>query len=75
MTINEIIEENRELQQRYAKAISTIAALKRENKKLQKQNNILYRAMEIALQISSKEKQDVQLKTILEKFREKLGAK
>jgi len=73
MTINEIIEENEELQIQYSKALNTIAVLekklqklerekeelKRENEKLRRQRDILLRGMHIALQISSKEKQDL----------------
>jgi len=87
MTINEIIEENRELELQYHKALNTIAALerkvaklqreneelKRENEKLRRQRNILLRGMQIALQISSKEKQDLHLKMIIERIRRETG--
>ena len=80
MTINEIIEENRELEQRYARALNTIAALERkiaklqrENEKLRRQRDILLRGMQIALQISSKEKQDLHLKMIIERIRRETG--
>ncbi|BDB97427.1 hypothetical protein [Saccharolobus caldissimus] len=87
MTINEIIQQNEELQIQYSKALNTIAALERkiaklqkENealreqlKKLEKQRNILLRGMEIALQISSKEKQDLHLRMIIEKIRRETG--
>jgi uncharacterized coiled-coil protein SlyX len=81
MTINEIIEENRELEQRYARALNTIAALERkiaklqrENEKLRRQRDILLRGMQIALQISSKEKQDLHLKMIIERIRRETGS-
>jgi len=84
MTINEIIEENEELQIQYSKALNTIAVLekklqklerekeelKRENEKLRRQRDILLRGMQIALQISSKEKQDLHLKEVLRKLKE-----
>ena len=84
MTINEIIQQNEELQLRYARALNTIAALERkiaklqkenkelleENKKLKKYNNILMRAIEIALTIRDREKQDLHLKKVLEKLKE-----
>jgi len=87
MTINEIIQQNEELQLRYARALNTIAALerkiaklqreneelKRENEKLRRQRDILLRGMQIALQISSKEKQDLHLKMIIEKIRRETG--
>ena len=87
MTINEIIEENRELEQRYARALNTIAALERkiaklqkenkelleENKKLRKLNNILYRAMEIALQIHNAEAQYRHLKAVLDRIKQETG--
>ena len=41
MTINEVIEENRELQLRYAKAINTVAALERKLQKLERENERL----------------------------------
>ena len=80
MTVNEIIQQNEELQLRYAKAIDTITKLqnkiarlerenqqlKEENKKLKKYNNILMRAIEIALTIRDREKQDLHLKKILQ---------
>jgi len=84
MTINEIIEENRELDQRYARALNTIAALERkiaklqkenkelleENKKLKKYNNILMRAIEIAIQIKDYNAQTRHLQLVLQKLRE-----
>ena len=84
MTINEIIQQNEELQKQYAKAINTITILERkleklqkenqrlaeENKKLRKLNNILYRAMEIALQIHNAEAQYRHLSLVLQKIRE-----
>ncbi|QGA54542.1 hypothetical protein GFS03_08145 [Sulfolobus sp. E5-1-F] len=87
MTINEIIEENRELQVQYSRAINTITALenrvlvlqkklealRKENEKLRSQRDILLRGIEIALQISSKEKQDLHLKKIIEKLKEETG--
>jgi len=80
MTINEIIEENEELQIQYSKALNTIAALERkvarlqrENEKLRRQRDILLRGMQIALQISSKEKQDLHLKMIIERIRRETG--
>jgi predicted nuclease with TOPRIM domain len=41
LTINEVIEENRELQLRYAKAINTVAALERKLQKLERENERL----------------------------------
>jgi predicted nuclease with TOPRIM domain len=41
-----------------------------ENKKLKKYNNILMRAIEIALTIRDREKQDLHLKAILQKIKE-----
>ena len=41
-----------------------------ENKKLKKYNNILMRAIEIALTIRDREKQDLHLKKVLEKLKE-----
>jgi FtsZ-binding cell division protein ZapB len=84
LTINEIIQQNEELQKQYAKAINTITILERkieklqkenqrlaeENKKLKKYNNILTRAIEIALTIRDREKQDLHLKKVLEKLKE-----
>jgi FtsZ-binding cell division protein ZapB len=84
LTINEIIQQNEELQKQYAKAINTITILERkleklqkenqrlaeENKKLRKLNNILYRAMEIALQIHNAEAQYRHLSLVLQKIRE-----
>jgi len=84
LTINEIIQQNEELQKQYAKAINTITILERkleklqkenqrlaeENKKLKKYNNILMRAIEIALTIRDREKQDLHLKKVLEKLKE-----
>jgi len=84
MTVNEIIQQNEELQLRYAKAIDTITKLQNkiarlerenqqlmeENKKLKKYNNILTRAIEIALTIRDREKQDLHLKKVLEKLKE-----
>jgi len=80
MTTNEIIQQNQELQLRYAKAINTITILERkleklqkenerlkdENRRLKRQNNILMRAIEIALTIRDREKQDLHLKKILQ---------
>ena len=81
MTINEIIQQNEELQLRYARALNTIAALERkiaklqrENEKLRRQRDILLRGMQIALQISSKEKQDLHLKMIIERIRRETGS-
>ena len=62
MTVNEIIQQNEELQLRYAKAIDTITKLQNkiarlerenqqlmeENKKLKKYNNILTRAIAVS---------------------------
>jgi cell division protein FtsB len=80
MTINDIIKENRELELQYHKALDTIAALERkiaklqrENEKLRRQRDILLRGMQIALQISSKEKQDLHLKMIIERIRRETG--
>nr|WP_012386962.1 cell division protein ZapB [Sulfolobus islandicus]ABE99636.1 hypothetical protein [Sulfolobus islandicus]ABE99685.1 hypothetical protein [Sulfolobus islandicus] len=80
MTINEIIQQNEELQRQYAKAINTIAALERkiaklqeENKRLRKLNNILYRAMEIAVQIHNAEAQYRHLKAVLERIKRETG--
>jgi len=84
MRVNEIIQQNEELQKQYAKAINTITILERkleklqkenqrlaeENKKLKKYNNILMRAIEIALTIRDREKQDLHLKKVLEKLKE-----
>jgi len=84
MTINEIIEENRELELQYHKALNTIAVLERkiaklqkenqrlaeENKKLKKYNDILMRAIEIALTIRDREKQDLHLKKVLESIKD-----
>jgi FtsZ-binding cell division protein ZapB len=84
MTINEIIQQNEELQIQYSKALNTITILERkleklqkenqrlaeENKKLRKLNNILYRAMEIALQIHNAEAQYRHLSLVLQKIRE-----
>jgi len=44
--------------------------LAEENKKLKKYNNILMRAIEIALTIRDREKQDLHLKKVLEKLKE-----
>ena len=80
MTVDKIIEENEELQIQYSKALNTIAALERkiarlqrENEKLRRQRDILLRGMQIALQISSKEKQDLHLKMIIERIRRETG--
>jgi cell division protein ZapB len=87
LTINEIIQQNEELQKQYAKAINTINILERkleklqkenqrlaeENKKLRKLNNILYRAMEIALQIHNAEAQYRHLKAVLERIKQETG--
>ncbi|MBB5253307.1 cell division protein ZapB [Sulfurisphaera ohwakuensis] len=87
MTVDQIIEENRELQLQYTKALNTIATLERkvvklqkenvmlkeQNKKLQKQNNILMRAIEIAIQIRDYNAQTRHLKKVLEKIREETG--
>jgi len=87
MTVNEIIQQNEELQKQYAKAINTITILERkleklqkenqrlaeENKKLRKLNNILYRAMEIALQIHNAEAQYKHLSLVLQKIKEETG--
>jgi FtsZ-binding cell division protein ZapB len=87
MTINEIIQQNEELQLRYARALNTITILERkleklqkenqrlaeENKKLRKLNNILYRAMEIALQIHNAEAQYRHLKAVLERIKQETG--
>ncbi|WP_061992168.1 cell division protein ZapB [Sulfolobus acidocaldarius] len=87
MTVDKIIEENEELQKQYAKAINTITILERkleklqkenqrlaeENKKLRKLNNILYRAMEIALQIHNAEAQYRHLSLVLQKIKEETG--
>ena len=84
MTVSEIIRRNEELELQYAKAIDTITKLqnkiarlerenqqlKEENKKLRKLNNILYRAMEIALQIHNAEAQYRHLSLVLQKIRE-----
>jgi predicted nuclease with TOPRIM domain len=84
MTVNEVIEENRELQLRYAKAIDTITKLQNkiarlekenkelleENKKLKKYNNILMRAIEIAIQIKDYNAQTRHLQLVLQKLRE-----
>ena len=84
MTVSEIIRRNEELELQYAKAIDTITKLqnkiarlerenqqlKEENKKLKKYNNILYRAMEIALQIHNAEAQYRHLSLVLQKIRE-----
>jgi len=73
MTTNEIIQRNQELEIQYSKALNVITTLekklqklereneelKRENEKLRRQRDILLRGMHIALQISSKEKQDL----------------
>ncbi|QXJ30313.1 cell division protein ZapB [Saccharolobus shibatae] len=87
MTVNEIIEENRQLQLQYTKALNTIAALenkitklqkentilKEQNKKLQKQNNILMRAIEIAISIKNYDAQTGFLKKVLQKIKEETG--
>jgi len=80
MTVNEIIRRNEELELQYHKALNTIAALERkiaklqrENEKLRRQRNILLRGIQIALQISSKEKQDLHLKMIIERIRRETG--
>ena len=84
MTVSEIIRRNEELELQYHKALNTIAVLERkiaklqkenkelleENKKLKKYNNILMRAIEIALTIRDREKQDLHLKKVLEKLKE-----
>ncbi|ACP55386.1 cell division protein ZapB [Saccharolobus islandicus] len=84
MTVDQIIEENRELQLQYHKALNTIAALERkvaklqreneslkeENKKLRKLNNTLMRAIEIALQIKDYNAQTRHLQLVLQKLRE-----
>ena len=44
-----------------------------ENKKLRKLNNILYRAMEIALQIHNAEAQYKHLSLVLQKIKEETG--
>jgi hypothetical protein len=41
MTINEVIQQNEELQLRYARALNIIAALERKVAKLQKENKEL----------------------------------
>jgi len=87
MTVSEIIKENEELQKQYAKAIDTITKLQNkiarlekenkelleENKKLRKLNNILYRAMEIALQIHNAEAQYRHLKAVLDRIKQETG--
>ncbi|WP_062088540.1 cell division protein ZapB [Sulfolobus acidocaldarius] len=87
MTINEIIQQNEELQLRYAKAIDTITKLQNkiarlekenkelleENKKLKKYNNILMRAIEIALQIKDYNAQTRHLQLVLQKIKEETG--
>jgi len=84
LTINEIIQQNEELQLRYARALNTIAVLERkiaklqkenkelleENKKLKKYNNILTRAIEIAIQIKDYNAQTRHLQLVLQKLRE-----
>nr|WP_011225216.1 cell division protein ZapB [Sulfolobus islandicus]CAG38258.1 hypothetical protein [Sulfolobus islandicus] len=87
MTINEIIEENRELQLQYSRALNTIATLEKklqklerenrelleENKKLRKLNNTLMRAIEIALQIKDYNAQTRHLKAVLERIKQETG--
>ena len=87
MTINEIIQQNEELQKQYAKAINTITILERkleklqkenislkdENLKLKRMNNILMRAIEIALQIHNAEAQYKHLSLVLQKIKEETG--
>jgi len=87
MTVSEIIRRNEELELQYAKAIDTITKLQNkiarlekenkelleENKKLRKLNNILYRAMEIALQIHNAEAQYKHLSLVLQKIKEETG--
>ena len=84
MTVNEIIQQNEELQKQYAKAINTITILERkleklqkenqrlaeENKKLRKLNNILMRAIEIALTIKNYDAQTRHLQLVLQKLHE-----
>jgi FtsZ-binding cell division protein ZapB len=87
LTVSEIIRRNEELELQYAKAIDTITKLQNkiarlekenkelleENKKLKKYNNILMRAIEIALTIRDREKQDLHLKAVLQKIKEETG--
>nr|WP_011114804.1 hypothetical protein [Sulfolobus islandicus]AAK06926.1 ORF92 [Sulfolobus islandicus] len=87
MTVDEIIEENRELHILYARAMENITKLqnkimrlqkeneelKKENEKLRKQRNILLRGMEIALQISNREKADLHLRMIIERIKRETG--
>jgi FtsZ-binding cell division protein ZapB len=76
MTVNEIIRRNEELELQYAKAIDTIIMLKNkikkleeENMKLRRQNDILRRAIEIAIQIKDYNAQTIHLKSVLRELR------
>jgi len=73
MTIKDIIQRNEELEALYMKALNLIETLEKkierleeENKKLRKQRDTLLRAVEIALQMKNKEKQDLHLSRVLE---------
>ena len=73
MAIKDIIQRNEELELLYIKALNLIETLEKkierleeENKKLRKQRDTLLRAIEIALQIKSKEIQDLHLSRVLE---------
>ncbi|AKA73866.1 cell division protein ZapB [Saccharolobus solfataricus] len=84
MTVSEIIRRNEELELQYAKAIDTITrlqnrikklekeniSLKDENLKLKRMNNILMRAIEIAIQIKDYNAQTRHLQLVLQKLRE-----
>jgi len=64
-------DEQLEMQYVKAKEVITrlqnrVAKLEKENARLRRVNNILMRAIEIALTIPSREKQDLHLKSVLE---------
>ena len=76
MTVSEIIRRNQELEQQYAKAIDTITMLQNkikkleeENMKLRRQNDILMRAIKIAIQIKDYNAQTRHLKSVLRELR------
>jgi Protein of unknown function (DUF904). len=76
MTVSEIIRRNEELELQYAKAIDTITRLQsrikkleEENMKLRRQNDILRRAIKIAIQIEDHNAQTIHLKSVLRELR------
>ncbi len=58
------------LEHKIAKLQKENQRLAEENKKLKKYNNILMRAIEIALTIRDREKQDLHLKKILQHLKD-----